>query len=135
LKSASSLLRAYDDFLAPPNYLCEKGFSLAASKRTFRDTLVKISLQWTDTQQEIAYGELSADDLSQLFKGGQKVAWPLLGIGSIAEIVSKIKRGNEEIDYPHAMTVTDDDIVRAMALLNQRCSELNKLIQGPSPPF
>jgi hypothetical protein len=99
----------------------------------FRDALLKISLQWTDTQQEIAYGELSSDDLSELFKGGQKVAWPLLGIGSVAEIVNKIKRGNAEIDYPHAMIVTDDDIVHAMALLNKRCSELNKLIQGPSP--
>jgi len=85
-----------------------------------------------DTQQEIAYGELSADDISQLFKGGQKVAWPLLGIGSVAEIVNKIKRGNEEIDYPHAMEVTDDDVARAMVLLNQRCSELNNLIQGSS---
>ena len=91
---------------------------------------MKISLQWNDTQQEMAYGELSADDLSQLFMGGQKVAWPLLGIGSVAEIVRKIKQRIDEIDYPHAMEVTNDDLSRAIHLLNQRCSELNKLIQG-----
>jgi hypothetical protein len=126
-------LRAYDAFLAPPYYLCEKGNSLTECKKTFRETFVKISLQWKDTQQEIAYGEFSADDLSQLFEGGQKMAWPLLGIGSVHESVDKIKRRNEEINYPPVMEVTDDsDVACAIGLLHQSCRELNSLIQGSS---
>lgn len=98
--------------------------------KTFRETFVKISLQWRDTQQEIAYGKFSADDLSQLL-GGQKIAWPLLGIGSVHEIVNKLKRWNEGINYPHAMEVTDDDdVARAIDLLHHSCRELNSLIQG-----
>ena len=132
MNSATSLLHAYEDFLAPPNYLTEKGNSLTTSRKNVRDNLINISVQWPDTEREIAYGVLSAKDLKGLFKGAQKAAWPLLGIGNVAEIVSKAKGWNDETDYPHAMTVTEDDVRRAMTLLNERCSELNKLIQGSS---
>ena len=121
-------MKAYNAFLTPPQYrLDELEKSLAKATSEFREALVKMSITISDAEAELAYGSLSADELSQLYEEGRKIAWPLLGVGKIADIVVKLKRG--DMNHYNPMNLTEDDIVKALTLLDRPCHDMNDLCQ------
>ena len=65
--------------------------ALADAAAEFRSALVTMSINEPDAISELAYGALTADDLSQLYEAGRKIAWPVLGVGKIADLVMKIE--------------------------------------------
>jgi hypothetical protein len=122
------LLKAYTAFLTPPQYrLNELETSLEKATSVFRAALVKLSTTISDAEAEFAYGALSANELSQLYETGRKIAWPLLGVGTIADIVVKLKRG--DLNRYNPMSLTEDDIVKALTVLDRPCHDLNDLCQ------
>jgi hypothetical protein len=122
------LLKAYDAFLTPPQYrFDEHEQSLMKATSDFRAALVKMSIDKSDAAAELAYDFLSTEELLRLYEAGRKIAWPLLGIGKIAEIVIKMKRG--DLNHCNPMNITEDDIIKALTLLVQPCHELDDLCQ------
>ena len=122
------LLKAYTAFLTPPQYrLDEHEKSLAKATSAFRAALIEMSITISDAKAELGYDALSADELSQLYEVGRKIAWPLLGVGKIADIVVKLKRG--DLNHYNPMNLTEDDIVKALTVLDQPCHNLNDVCQ------
>lgn len=115
-------------FLTPSNYgFDEHEKALADAAAAFRSALVTMSTNEPDAISELAYGSLTDDDLSQLYDAGGKIAFPLLGVGKIADLVIKMKRGHLDIYNP--MSITESDVIRALTLLYQPCHTVNELCQ------
>jgi hypothetical protein len=90
-------LKAHNKFITPPHNSQseEHERALTDAKAAYRAAFIKMQADKSDAKREFAYGALSTD-ISELFKLGRKVAWPLLGVGTVA--------GNYQGDY------TRDDI-------------------------
>jgi hypothetical protein len=115
-------------FLTPPQYrLDEHEKLLAKATSAFRAALVKLSHTKSEAKAEFAYGRLSAGEISQLYEAGRKIAWPLLGVGKIADIVIKLKRG--DMNHYNPMNLMEDDILKALTVLDRPCHRLNDLCQ------
>lgn len=119
-------MKAYVTFLTPPHYgLEEHEISLGKATSSFRAALVKLSGIKSDAKAEIAYGEFSRKEISQLYTVGRKIAWPLLGIGKIADIIIKLRRG--DMNNYNPMQITEDDIVKALTILGTPCHRINEM--------
>lgn len=82
-----------------------------------------------DAKREFAYGALSRDNISDLFKLGRKVAWPLLGVGTVAGVIGEIMRSTDtDTDTTEEKSlVVNADILKALQVLERPCGELNVL--------
>ena len=67
--------------------------SLTKAKEIFRGAFIKMATDKSDAKREIAYGVLSTNHISELFKLTRKVTWPTLGLGTMAGIIGEIIRG------------------------------------------
>ena len=130
LEAASSLLKAHSTFLTPPdNYrMKEHEAALAKAMQAVRAASVKISADKSYAKRELAYGAISTDQLSELYKLGRKIIWPLLGVGTVAGIVTEIANSGDEykVDDPepgHA------DIVKAVKVLYPPTQALSSILQ------
>lgn len=85
----------------------------------------------SDAKREIAFGVLSADHISEMFKLARKIAWPALGLGTMAGIISEILLGkNFDPTHPEEKDIVGlDDVKRAISVLERPCQELNVLCQ------
>jgi hypothetical protein len=131
LRAASGLLEAHGTFIAPPDNFLQKDSreTLAKAKEAYRGAFVKMTNDKSDAKREMAYGILSSDDISQLHKLSRKIAWPLMGAGTVGNIITEIKRTgildpNGEIQ---AEEITDEDIRKALKYLDRPCQQLNSL--------
>jgi hypothetical protein len=104
--------------------------SLMKAKEIFRAAFIKMATDKSDAKREIAYGVLSTNHISDLFKLTRKVTWPILGLGTIAGIISEIMRGGSldtTMNAPEKETVSLDDVERAVKVLERPCRDLNIL--------
>lgn len=131
MRAASGLLEAHNKFIAPPNNFLQQDIreTLAKAKDAYRGAFVKMSNDKSDAKREMAYGILSSDQISQLHRLSRKIAWPLMGAGTVGNIVTEIKRTgildpNGEIQ---ADEITDEDIRKALKYLDRPCQQLNSL--------
>ena len=119
-------MKAYVTFLTPPHYrLEEHEKSLAKATSSFRAALVKLSGIKSDAKAELAYSEFSREKISKLYTVGRKIAWPLLGIGKIADIIIKLRRG--DMNNYNPMQITEEDIVKALTILGTPCHHINEM--------
>jgi len=125
LLRAQDLLKAYVAFLSPPYQLHET--QLAKTVTAFRNSIVKMSVDESDAISEIAIGSLSPSEIQQLYSTGRKIAWPLVGIGKIADIVIKMRHGDMQRYNP--MGITEENISKALSVLDKPCHGLNELCQ------
>ena len=82
-----------------------------------------------DAKREFAFGALSRDNISDLFKFARKIAWPLLGVGTIATITGEIMR-SADIDpetTAEKTFVQNADILKALQVLERPCGDLSAL--------
>jgi hypothetical protein len=131
LRAASGLLKAHSTFIAPPNNFLENDSreTLTKAKKAYRAALVKMTTDKSDAKREMAYGILSSDDISSLYRISRKIAWPLMGVGTVGNIITEIKRTgildpNGEIQ---AEEITDEDIRKALKFLDRPYQQLNSL--------
>ena len=85
-----------------------------------------------DAKREFAFGALSTDNISDLFKLARKIAWPLLGVGTIGGIVREIVRSSDtdpDTDPETKTLVANLDILKALQVLERPCGEINDLCQ------
>ena len=100
------------------------------AKEIFRGAFIKMAADKSDAKREIAYGVLSTNHISELFKLSRKITWPVLGMGTMAEIIGEVMRGG---NMETAMNASDkdmiglDDVQRAVKVLERPCQELNVL--------
>lgn len=129
LKSVSAMLQVHSDFLTTGNFQSEKHEkALSTAKEKVRGAFVKLFTNKSDAKMEIAYGIVSRDNVSELYKLARKVAWPLLGVGTIAGIIGEIlQRGHEEPKDVDESLVQTEDIQKAIKVLERPCQELNLL--------
>ena len=125
------MLKAHNEYLIPPeNFLTPKhGKALAQSKEVFRAAFVKMAPDKADAKREFAFGALSRDNISDLFKFARKIAWPLLGVGTIATITGEIMR-SADIDpetTAEKTFVQNADILKALQVLERPCGDLSAL--------
>ena len=82
-----------------------------------------------DAKREVAYGIISTDQISALFKNARKINWPLLGLGTLAGIIGEILRANEPDTTVEGggNLVNLDDVTRAIKVLERPCHKLNEL--------
>jgi len=127
IAATGEVLKAHDIFLTPPaNFRSmEHEEALLKAKDAYRAAFVKLTTDKSDAKREIAYGALSADDISQLYKLARKITWPVLGVGTVAGIISEILRGPQASETE--TEIQSDDVSRALEVLHRRCSELNAL--------
>jgi hypothetical protein len=130
------MLKAHDAYIAAPhNFLSkEKEGALMAAKTAYRATFVKTTADRTDAKKDFAYGVLTTDNISELYKLGRKIAWPLMGLGTVGVIIGEIRRGAHTNQDPDEVEkeqtgVDDDDIMKAIKVLDRPCHELNGLCQ------
>ena len=104
------------------------------AKAAYQGTFVKVTADRTDAKKDFAYGVLSTDDISELYKLGRKVSWPLMGLGTVGGIIGEIRRGvatnrkPQEVEKEEA-GVNDDDIIKAINVLDRPCHQLNVICQ------
>ena len=128
-------MEAHNDFLTPPdNFLSkEHAKKLARAKDAYRAAFVKMATDKSDAKREFAYGVLSPDQISELFKLSRKITWPLVGIGTVASIIGEIMRasGDDSKKNPNAdeITIIKDDLYRAINVLDRPGRELNTVCQ------
>jgi len=131
LDCMTSLLKAHNDYLIPPlNFLTPKHEkALAQAKDSFRAAFVKLAADKADAKREFAFGALSRDNISDLFKLGRKIAWPALGVGTVAGVIGEIMRSTDS--DPDAteekIFLNNADILKALQVLQRPCGELNAL--------
>jgi hypothetical protein len=127
LESAAALLKAHSAYLTPPRgyAIKQNEIALNAAKQSFRAAFVKLSTDKSDAKREFAYGALSTDTISNLYKLARKITWPLLGVGTVAGIITEIaddrETGNDDPTPGH------EDVRKAIFILDRPCRELNAL--------
>jgi hypothetical protein len=124
LLSVSKVLKAHATYLTPESFQKkELGQALFGAKEAFRAAFLKIAADKTDAKKEIAYGVLTGEDISTLFKQSRKMIYPLLGLGTVAAIISEFlaMKGVEENFIP------EEDIRKAVIALEKSSKELNEL--------
>jgi hypothetical protein len=130
------MLNAHDAYIAAPhNFLSkEKETALMAAKTVYQGTFVKMTADKMDAKKDLAYGVLTTEDISELYKLGRKIAWPLMGLGTVGVIIGEIRRGAHMTQDPDEVEkeqtgIDDDDIIKAIKVLDRPCHELNGLCQ------
>jgi hypothetical protein len=124
-------LKAHDEYLIPPeNFLTPKHEqALSQSKEIFREAFVKMTTDKADAKREFAFGTLSRDNISELFKLARKIAWPLLGVGTVGSITGEIMRSGDT--DPSSTTkksfAQNADILKVLQVLERPCGDLNGL--------
>ena len=106
--------------------------SLLKGKELLREVFIKMTINKSNAKREIAYGVLSTDHISNLFKLTRKVMWPLLGLGTMVGIIGEIMRGGSmdtTMNAPETDRIDLDEIQRAVKVLERPCQELNTLCQ------
>lgn len=83
----------------------------------------------SDAKREMAYSIISSDDISQLHRLSRKTAWPLLGAGTVGNIITEIKRTRilDPNGQIQADDVTVEDIRKALKYLERPCQQLDSL--------
>lgn len=104
--------------------------ALMAAKQSFRAALLKLSMDKAGVKQEFAYGTLTTDSLIQLYKGARKIGWPLIGLGTVSDVIERIRTGKLEGMEQNPLSVSDDDLAAAMNILSTRCRKLNEICQA-----
>jgi hypothetical protein len=104
--------------------------ALMSAKQSFRAALVKLNLDKSEVKQEFAYGTYTTDSLIQLYKSGRKIAWPLIGLGTVSDVIERIKSGKIEGMEESMLSVSDEDLATAMNVLSLRCRKLNGICQA-----
>ena len=131
MRAASSLLDAHSAFIKPPNNFLEPPHRelLTIAKDAYRSSVVKLTTDKHDAKREFAYGILSSDHLSNLHNLTRKITWPLMGAGTVGNIITEIKRTGilDPNGQIQADEITDDDIRQALKYLDRPCQILNSL--------
>jgi len=104
--------------------------ALTVAKQGFRAAVLKLSVEKSEIKQEFAYGTLCTDALSQLYKGVRKITWPLIGLGTVSDVIERIKSGQIEGMEDSPLKVSDEDLAAAMSILSLRCRKLNEVCQA-----
>ena len=63
------------------------------AKETLNRAFIKMAATKSDATRETAYGALSANQISELFKLARNITWPILGLGNGARTISEINHG------------------------------------------
>ena len=129
--AATKFLEAHNNYLNPPeNFLSEEHEqTLLRAKETYRAAFVNMATDRSDAKREVAYGVISTDQISELFKLARKIAWPLLGVGTVGGIIKEILRDGSvgSSSSQDNVTIGKDDVMKAINVLHRPCSELNSL--------
>jgi hypothetical protein len=104
--------------------------ALMAAKQSFRASIVKLNMDKSEVKQEFAYGTLKTDSLIQLYKGVRKIAWPLIGLGTVSDVIERAKSGQIEGMEDSPLKVPDEDLAAAMGILSLRCCKLNEICRA-----
>lgn len=97
------------------------------AKEIFRGAFIKLAADKSDAKREIGYGVLSTNHISELFKLSRKIVWPVLGMGTMAEIIGEVMRGGNMETASAKDMIGLDDVQRAIKVLERPCQELNVL--------
>jgi hypothetical protein len=101
---------------------------LLNAKQALRQSFIKVSADISDAQREIRYGTLTSKNLAELYKHARSTVWPLLGVGTLVNILVKMREGVMEPDsVPNPMEINEPDLIKARALLNQGCQSMNEV--------
>jgi hypothetical protein len=123
LTAVSGILTAHNDFLVTPhNFLSQElEISMSKAKHTVGEAFIKMATDKSDAKREIAFGVLSTEHISDMFKLARKITWPLFGLGTVAGIISEILRvrGKDIVGI--------DDVQKAINVLERPCQDLNAL--------
>jgi len=124
INAASRVLEAHDAFVSPANFRSkEYEAALLKAKGAYRGAFIKMTTHKADAKREIAIGALTADDISQLYKLARKIAWPLLGLGTVAGIINEL-----QIEQPTGASIAEiEDVAKAVNVLDRPCSAMNAL--------
>ena len=102
-----------------------------AAKQAFRGAAVKLGVDKSELKQEFAYGHLTTDSLSQLYRGVRKITWSLIGLGTVTSVIEQCKLGQiESMGDDCPLMVSDEDLAAAMGILSLRCCKLNEICRA-----
>ena len=79
-----------DKATEPPRPEIEEATKLKGAIRALGELHGKLNADLTFAKREMAYGNLCADDIDEMFKLFRKIFLPLMGMGSIADIFERI---------------------------------------------
>ena len=116
----STCWRHTPTFFTPPQYLLDE-HEKSLAKATFSLPNCPPNLSSTNLEAKAEFAYITA------LCSRPKIAWPLLAVGKIADIVIKQKRGGMNNYNP--MNIAEDDIVKALTILDRPFHRLNDLCQ------
>lgn len=126
INATSKVLEAHDTFVSPANFRSkEYEAALLKAKGAYRGAFIKMTTHKTDAKREIAIGALTAEDISQLYKLARKIAWPLLGLGTVAGIINELQIGQQT--GGSIAEIEAEDVAKAVNILDRPCSAMNAL--------
>ena len=133
LTTAIKFLEAHENFLTPPSNFLSKQHEQAMlkAKGAYRAAFIKLATDKSDIKHEFAYGVLSTDELSDMFKLSRKILWPLMGVGTVGSIISEILR-SARVDRvaeeeKESLELVKEDVLKAITFLEQPCREISGL--------
>lgn len=107
--------------------------SLMKATENLTGALLKMTTDRSEAKWEIAYGTLSTNHISQLFKLARNITWPILGLRTVTGIINEIISGVIPIDTITRTTeetaVLVKDVQKGLTVLQGSCQELNYLCQ------